>query len=216
VRLPPFPSLNHPAYPASNRRHSIQKNPHEPTFFTNRALTRLRLSHWSGADNDARAALALYGPKSPSRLKPSAYLTQALLGRQHPHEAYDVAIDAYRASLAAKSPQTENLSRLVLRAKQAIWAGKETGRLRAMDESLAAVEGLIEAELERALQGLESRQENGEIGAVGAGEDAAALREEAGRNVGNVREAFRVASRGEVQERVRIYLLPHRFLLGDG
>lgn len=205
-RVPLLPGVCLPAPPPSpaclTNQPRIQKNPHEPTFFTNRALTRLRLSHFSGADHDARAALALYGPKNPSRLKSCSYLAQALLGLQQPQEAYDVAIDAYRASLAAKSAQTETLSRLVLHAKQAIWAGRETARLREMDETLAAVESLIEADLARELAELQGRLDRGEIGAVGLDEDQRALRADAERNVGNVREAFRVASGGEIKERV--------------
>lgn len=113
-----------------------------------------------------------------------------------------MAIDAYRASLAAKSVQTETLSRTVLRAKQQIWAAKEARRLREMDDTLAYVEGLAEAELERALGELRRRRDAGEIGQVGFLEDERALREEAERKRANVREAFRIASKGEVQERV--------------
>lgn len=181
---------------------AIQKNPREPAHFSNRAVTRIRLAQWSGAEHDARAAIDLHGPKNPSRLKSCSYLVQALLGLQQPQEAYEVAIDAYRASLAAKSPQTENLSGLVLRAKQAIWAGKETARVREMDQTLASVEGMIEAELNRALEELQAKADKGEIGQIALGEDQRELRADAERNVRNVREAFRIASNGEIQERV--------------
>lgn len=189
----PFVALNQPR---------IQKNPHEPTFFSNRALTRNRLSQWRGVEHDARAAIDLYGHKNASRLKSCSYLVQALLGLQQPQEAYDVAIDAYRASLAAKSAQTETLSKLVLRAKQAIWAAKETSRMREMNQTLAAVETMIEADLNRALEELQRRSEKGEIGHIGLVEDEKELRADAEKNVQNVREAFRVASKGEIQERV--------------
>lgn len=129
------------------------------------------------------------------------------MGLQQPQEAYEVAIDAYRASLAAKSPQTETLSKLVLRAKQAIWAVKETARVREMDQTLATVEGMIEAELNRALEELQAKADKGEIGQIGLGEDQKALRADAERNVKNVREAFRIASNGEIQERVSFPLL---------
>lgn len=102
----------------------------------------------------------------------------------------------------AKSAQTETLSKLVLRCKQAIWAGRETARVREMDSTLATVEGLIEKELDRGLLDLEARLERGEIGQVGFVEDQKALRADRDMNVRNVREAFRVASGGEVQERV--------------
>ncbi|KAJ5805096.1 hypothetical protein N7474_010983 [Penicillium riverlandense] len=181
---------------------AIQKNPHDPTFFTNRAVTRLKLEKWAGVEHDARAAITLHGPKNPASLKSSYYLAQALLGLQRPQEAYEVAIDAYRASLSAKNPQTENLSKTVLRAKQQIWAARETARLREMNETLGSVEALIEADLKRGLEELQARLAKGEIGEIGFGEDTRALREDKERNVANVREAFRIASKGEVQERI--------------
>lgn len=180
----------------------IQKNSREPTFFTNRALTRLRLEKWPGVEQDARAAIALYGQESPNRLKSSGYLVQALLGQQQPQPAYDVAIEAYRDSLSSKSPQTENLSKLVLRAKQQIWVLKETRRLREMNDTLAMVEGLIEAELQRSLDDLRGQLNAGEIGEIGFVEDEKALRADAERNIQNTREAFRAASKGEIAERV--------------
>jgi len=186
----------------------IQKNSREPTFFTNRALARIKQESWAGAEHDARAAINLYGPKNVASLKSCYYLAQALLGLQRPQEAYEVAIDAYRAALAAKSPQTENLSRTVLRAKQQIWAQKETARLREMNETLASVEQLIEAELNRELAELQAKLDRGEIGQIGFAEDQRALREEAQKKIHHVREAFRIASNGEIQERVRF----HRYI----
>lgn len=169
-------------------------------------MTRLKLEKWAGVEHDARAAITLHGPKNSASLKSSYYLAQALLGLQRPQEAYEVAIDAYRASLSAKNPQTENLSKTVLRAKQQIWAARETGRLREMNETLGSVEALIEADLKRGLEELQARLAKGEIGEIGFGEDTRALREDKERNVTNVREAFRIASKGEVQERVSIYI----------
>ncbi|KAL4880434.1 hypothetical protein BJY04DRAFT_77909 [Aspergillus karnatakaensis] len=181
---------------------AILKNPREPTFFTNRALTRTRLEKWAGVEQDARSAIDLYGAKSPSSIKSYYYLAQALLGLQRPQEAYEVAISAYNASLEEKSNQSENLSKTVLRAKQQIWAAKETARLRELNQTLATVEQLVEADLKRSLDDLQGQLERGEIGETGFLEDQKALREDAEKNVQNVRDAFRIASNGEVQERV--------------
>lgn len=178
-------------------------NPKEPSFFTNRAITRLRLEKWAGAEQDARLAIELHGgSKATASLKSSLYLAQALLELHKPQEAYDVAIDAYRASLSAMNVQTENLSKIVLRAKQQIWASKETARLRDMDATLASVEGLIESELERELNVLQSQLEKGEVGEIGYNEDQKILRQEAEKKIQHVREAFKVASGGQIQERV--------------
>lgn len=90
----------------------------------------------------------------------------------------------------------------MLRAKQQIWAAKETARLREMNETLANVERLIEADLDRELSELQAKLDRGEIGQIGFVEDQKALREEAEKNIHNVREAFRISSNGEIQERV--------------
>lgn len=113
-------------------------------------------------------------------------------------------MDAYRRSLDTQNAQTENLSRIVLRAKQALWAARETARLREMDETLKAVEVLIEADLQRGLEELQRQLDAGEIGAVGFGEDQGALRADAEKRVKDLREAFRIASKGEVAERVSL------------
>lgn len=78
-----------------------------------------------------------------------------------------------------------------------------------MNETLANVELLIETELSKGLSELEAKLGKGEIGQIGFVEDQKALREDAERNIANVREAFRVASKGEVQERVCLFLLLH-------
>ncbi|KAK4867759.1 hypothetical protein LT330_006688 [Penicillium expansum] len=181
---------------------AIQKNPKDATFFTNRAITRIKLAKWADVEHDARAAIEIYGLKNPVALKSHYYLAQALLGLQRPQEAHDVASNAYEQSLAVKNAQTENLSRIVLRAKQQIWAARETSRIRELNETLGSVEALIEADVTRALAELQGRLERGEIGDIGFGEDQKALREDAETKVRNLREAFRVASKGEIEERV--------------
>ncbi|KAJ5968938.1 hypothetical protein PENPOL_c003G08154 [Penicillium polonicum] len=181
---------------------AIQKNPKDATFFTNRAITRIKLAKWADVEHDARAAIEIYGLKNPVALKSHYYLAQALLGLQRPQEAHDVASDAYQQSLAAKNAQTENLSRTVLRAKQQLWAARETSRVRELNETLGSVEALVEADVTRALAELQGRLERGEIGEIGFGEDRKALQEDAETKVRNLREAFRVASKGDIQERV--------------
>ncbi|KAI2710203.1 hypothetical protein CBS147332_5904 [Penicillium roqueforti] len=181
---------------------AIQKNPSDPTFFTNRAITRSKLAKWADVEHDARAAIEIYGLKNPVALKSYYYLAQALLGLQRPQEALDVASEAYQQSLAAKNAQSENLSQTVLRAKQQIWAARETSRVRQLNETLGSMEALIEADVTRALAELQGRLERGEIGEIGFREDQKALREDAETKVRHLREAFRVASKGEVQERV--------------
>jgi STIP1 family protein 1 len=76
-----------------------------------------------------------------------------------------------------------------------------------MNETLASVEQLIEADLTKSLDELNKQLSNGEIGEIGFNEDQKALRGEAAKKVQNVRDAFKSASGGEIQERVCLYFL---------
>jgi len=71
-----------------------------------------------------------------------------------------------------------------------------------MNETLASVEQFIEADLNRELSELHAKLDRGEVGHIGFVEDRKALQGEAEKNVYNVREAFRIASNGDIQERV--------------
>ncbi|EAS29188.3 U-box domain-containing protein [Coccidioides immitis RS] len=181
---------------------AIQKNSHEPAFFNNRALARIKLESWAGVEHDARMAMELYGPKDPASLKSQFYLAQALLGLGRPSEACEVALAAYKISLETKSPNSEPLSNTILRAKQAIWAAKETARLREADETLKQLEGLMEAECTKELEQLRLQFEAGEIGAIGYAEDQRILRAEAQKKVDNVREIFAASKGDDMKERV--------------
>lgn len=113
-----------------------------------------------------------------------------------------MAVDAYQLSLSSKNAQTENLSRTVLRAKQQIWAAKETSRLREMNETLNSIETIMEADFDRSVTELQQQVDAGELGEIGFGEDQRALREDLEKKIQHLREAFRISSNGEVQERV--------------
>ncbi|KAI2382017.1 hypothetical protein LOY88_006389 [Ophidiomyces ophidiicola] len=180
---------------------AIQKNSHEPAFFSNRALVRIKLNSWAGAEHDARIAIDLYGLDNPTSLKSHFYLAQALLGLGRPAEAYDVALAAYKTSIELMNPNAEPLSKTILRAKQATWAVKETARLRERDETLRQVEELMESELRRDMDELRERFDANELGAIGYAEDQRILREESQRKVNEVREVFAAAKGNEMKER---------------
>lgn len=76
------------------------------------------------------------------------------------------------------------------------------------------MEALVEADVTRALAELQGRLDRGEIGEIGFGEDQKALREDAETKIRNLREAFRVASKGEIQERVSFFFLFNLFWSG--
>lgn len=64
------------------------------------------------------------------------------------------------------------------------------------------MEQLVEADLKRVLDDLRGQLDRGDTGETGFLEDQKALREDAEKNIQNLREAFRIASNGEIQERV--------------
>ncbi|KAK2805784.1 hypothetical protein FQN50_006060 [Emmonsiellopsis sp. PD_5] len=181
---------------------AIQKNSNEPSFFNNRALVRIKLENWEGAEHDARMATDLFGPKSPAGIKSKYFLSQALLGLQRPTEAYDIAQTAYKASLETKNPNSEPLSRIILRAKQSIWAAKETARLRNQNETLRRIEELMQSDMDRELKELRDRLESGEIGQIGYKEDEKELLDETQKRLDVVRDVFASALGVEMKERV--------------
>jgi len=182
----------------------IQQNSSDPKLFSNRALTRVKLQDWSGAENDARKAIELYGPKNPLSMKPYYNLAQALLGLKHPVEALETAKHAYKICLEIKDSSSEVLSQFILRTKQAQWQSNETARLRQLNETLANVEDLLQNQLDKELADLERRYSRQEIGEIGRNEEQATLEREAEERRSNVREAFKNAQNEETAERVSL------------
>lgn len=113
-----------------------------------------------------------------------------------------MALAAYKASIETKSPNAEPLSRVILRAKQAIWAAKETTRLRSQNETLRRLEELLQADRDKELSELRARLAAGEIGQIGFKEDEKELLAEAQRRLDVVRDVFASSLGGDMKERV--------------
>lgn len=201
---------------------AIAHNPTDPKLFSNRALVRVKLELYEGAEQDGRKAIELYGPKNPSSMKSYYSLAQALLGLKHPVEALETAKHAYRICLEIRDSSSEVLSQFILRTKQAQWQSKETARLHELNRDLANLEELLEQQLERDLAELEARYANQEIGDIGRTEERAALRKEAEDRRRNVREVFHKAQPdADTMERVSpilsarvVFFTDHRALGG--
>ena len=189
-------------------RSSIQQNPTDPKLFTNRALTRIRLQDWEGAEYDSRKATDIYNlnKRENESMKSYFYLAQALSGLRHHAEALDHAKHAYKICLKIQDSSAEVLSQFILRTKQLIWQGRETARLRGLNETLAAVEDLLDQQLGRDLADLEYKFAKSEIGETGRDEEKAELEKEASERRQNVREIFKDPARAETVERVNISL----------
>jgi len=175
----------------------------DPKVFANRALTRIRLSDWPGAESDARKAIELYGPKNKNAsMKSHYYLAQALLPQRHVGEALEEAKTAYSICLETQDSSAELIGAFILRAKQAQWQARETARLRERDETLALVEDLLEAQLQRDLDSVEERMRRAEIGETGRREEVEELQDEANVRRANIRRGFEDTEKPESVERV--------------
>lgn len=181
---------------------SIQQHSSDPKLFSNRSLARVKLQAWSGAENDARKAIELYGPKNPLSMKSYYTLAQALLGLKHPVEALETAKYAYKICLEIRDSSTEVLSQFILRTKQAQWQSNETARLRQLSQTLATVEELLQQQLYKELADVEGRYSRQEIGEIGRNEEKADLEKEAAEQTSNIRAAFKNAQKEEIAERV--------------
>ena len=134
--------------------HSITKDPSNSKIFTNRALTRIRLSSFEASIDDCIRAIEL----EPGSLKGYYYLAQAQLAINHPNEALPSALTAYEACLAQHSSSTTAVSGLVLQAKKQKWEAKERQRMRAKSELLRELEDSIIAKKKEELQELKQRR----------------------------------------------------------
>ncbi|OAP59832.1 hypothetical protein AYL99_04834 [Fonsecaea erecta] len=175
----------------------------DPKVFANRSLTRIRLQDWAGAEYDARKAIELYGPKNKNAaMKSHYYLAQALLQQRHVGEALKEAKTAYAICLETLDSSAELIGSFILKAKQAQWQAKETARLREMNETLALVEDLLDAQLQRDLDKVEERFRTGEIGETGRREEVEELQREAEERRSNIRRGFEDRSVPDSAERV--------------
>lgn len=181
---------------------AIQQNSSDAKLFSNRALTRVKIQNWSGAENDARKAIELYGPKNAEAMKSYYHLAQALLGLNHPVEALETAKHAYKICLEIRDSSAEILSQFILRTKQAQWDSKETARLRELNETLTTVEELLQQQLDKDLADVERKYVRQEIGDIGRNEERDALGKEARERRSIVRLAFRNAQNQDTTERI--------------
>jgi STIP1 homology and U-box containing protein 1 len=94
------------------------------------------------------------------------------------------------------------LSQFVLRAKQAKWQARETGRLRESNADLKYLEELLESRLEEELNQLQERLQSGELGQTGYDEERKGVEKESEERRKRIRESMRVEGQTDTQERV--------------
>ena len=146
-------------YMVAKTCNSIQKDPSNPNFFTNRAFARTKLGSWDPCINDCLKALEL----QPRNMKGYYYLAQAQLELHHPNEAVVSAQTAYEICLETSNSSTPNTVQLVLRAKKAKWEAGERQRSRQRSEMLRELEVALIKNGAREVEETEDEEEMAEI-----------------------------------------------------
>ncbi|KAG8531792.1 uncharacterized protein KY384_003428 [Bacidia gigantensis] len=174
--------------------HSIQRDPTQPRLFTNRAMTRLKLSLYEPVISDCLHTISL----DSSSLKAYYYLSQAQLALHHPNEALSSALTAYDFCIASHDKSTQNVSNLVLACKKAKWEYRERARIRGRSALLRELEEGLVRGMEGNLEVLEQREG---VGEVERAEEAEEVKRVWWAKVEEVRSVFAVADPGNLARR---------------
>ncbi|KAF8420698.1 hypothetical protein EV426DRAFT_241387 [Tirmania nivea] len=122
-----------------------------PAYFTNRALSRLKLSLWEAVIDDCHHALDLL----PTSLKAYTYLGQAQLALDRPNEALSSSQQAYKLAIAVRSPSAATIAGTVLQAKKRKWEVAEEKRIVEEEGVLGKLVKLLTEEGEKEVSAVE-------------------------------------------------------------
>ncbi|KAL8663356.1 MAG: hypothetical protein Q9168_008113, partial [Polycauliona sp. 1 TL-2023] len=173
---------------------AIQQDSQNPKFFTNRAMTRLRLQSWEPCIDDCIRSIEL---DRSTNMKGYYYLAQAQLALHHPNEAFSSAITAYNECLRTNSSSTRNVSQLVLQAKKEKWEAKERERIRRRSTLLAELEEDLHRKMATELRKVDLMFENGRRGeTVAANEEREEVQTTWRRKIEELRSVFAIADEG--------------------
>ena len=178
--------------------YSILKDPTNPALFTNRALTRIKLSSWDACIDDCLKSIEL----EENNMKGYYYLAQAQLALHHPNEAFSSALTAYQECVKTNSSSTKNVSALVLQAKKEKWEAKERDRIRRRSALLEELEDGLGKVAEYELNMLTARVMKGEVRNDEAAEEKAEIIAASQRKIEELRTVFAIADPGNLQKRV--------------
>ncbi|TQV92602.1 hypothetical protein V2A60_009075 [Cordyceps javanica] len=132
------------AFAESQYSLAIIEDPKNPTFYTNRAMARLKLRLWDSAAADCRSVLDMPAVASATQIKAHYYLSEALLALKDVDGAHESGVAAHKLCAATNDKSLAAVTAAVLRAKKARWERQEKERVRE--------EEVLERELERLLR----------------------------------------------------------------
>ncbi|KAJ9635933.1 hypothetical protein H2201_000069 [Coniosporium apollinis] len=178
---------------------AIQKNSSNPLLYTNRANVRLKLERWQEVIDDCLRSIDLMR----DNMKAYFYLAQAQLAINHPNEALTSALTAYEMCVNSKGQTSSaaTISQVVLKCKKAKWEARERERLRKQSALLGELEDSLERSKKADLADLDERASRGEIGAVAAEEERAAIIDTANRKIEELRSTFALADPKNIGKR---------------
>ncbi|KAL8830544.1 MAG: hypothetical protein Q9191_001367 [Dirinaria sp. TL-2023a] len=176
---------------------AISKDPTEAKFFTNRAMTRLKLQSWDACIDDCIKAIEL----DSDNMKGYYYLAQAQLALHHPNEAMNSAVTAYHQCIKTGSSSTASVSALVLQAKKEKWEAKERARIRRRSDLLRELEDGLQQVALYERKNINARKENGELSESDAREEEDELEASTRHKLDELRSVFAIADPENMQKR---------------
>jgi hypothetical protein len=124
----------------------------------------------------------------------------------HPNEALSTARTGYKIAYENEDPNVGPLANTILEAKKAKWAAMEKNRLRAANDILRQLEELLEEKKTKALDEIDQKFKNGNIGLVGRDEEQQAAETEYKETLTITRENFAKPNPEELKERVSLMM----------
>ena len=180
---------------------AIQQDSLNAKFFTNRAMTRIKLEAWDGCIDDCIKAIEL----EKNNMKAYFYLAQAQLALRHPNEAYTSALTAYDECIKTSSSSAGSVSALVLQAKKQKWEVREKDRIRRRSPLLAELEDNLVHVAAFQRHNITARIDRGEISHSEGAEEMQELEQSSGGKIDDLRSIFAISDPENLQIRVRSF-----------
>ena len=167
---------------------SLIVDPNNPALYTNRAMTRLKLSQWDNAIADCSECLRL----APDSMKAHYSLSQAHLALHAYDDALDHALKAHALCVKATDKSLATITNHVLKCKKDRWDDLEKRRIRETSDLENEMIEMLERERDEAVRDAADQDEGGRR----------EIAEEWERKIERMREVFEEARPKEEKRRV--------------
>jgi len=176
---------------------AIQKDSSNPSLYTNRAFSRIKLQAWDSCIDDCLKAIEL----QKENMKGWYYLAQAQIALHHPNEAYHSAIKAYEICLKTHDSSATNISTLILQAKKEKWEAKERDRIRRRSELLRELEDALEEKAASQIEDVRSRMDHMELNATEGKEEIDEIQHSSRLKIEELRNIFAISDPENLKRR---------------